>query len=102
MKREWASYLDTLSDEDELHWSFYETDEETWKNFRRIRPVTAHLLEELFGESNAKEHLKHLDTSFTERKAVRLVSYVYNSPIKITQPDKYKRSRKMLEVKRKE
>ena len=102
MRREWVSYLDSLSEEDEIVAFLDVKDEEGWVKFRRNRPVTAHLLEELFGKTQARIHIKDLDSDFTESKAVRMVSYVYNSPKKVTKPDKFQRSRKFLAVKQKE
>jgi len=56
--------------------------ENTWANFRKRRPVTAHMLEELFGE-RAVYYFYKVSKEFTEKQAVRMVSYVYNNPRKI-------------------
>jgi hypothetical protein len=102
MRREWVSYLDSLSEEDELVAFLDVSNEEDWVKFRRNRPVTAHLLEELFGKTQARTHVKDLDSDFTESKAVRMVSYVYNSPKKVIKPDKFQRTRQFLTIKSKE
>ena len=102
MRREWVSYLDSLSEEDEIVAFLDVSNEEDWVKFRRSRPVTAHLLEELFGKTQARTHVKDLNSDFNESKAVRMVSYVYNSPKRVTKSDKFQRTRKFLGVKRKE
>tara|TARA_B100000902_G_scaffold184174_1_gene176780 strand:- start:2012 stop:2383 length:372 start_codon:yes stop_codon:yes gene_type:complete len=51
----------------------------SWYIFEEIRPVTAHLLKELFGE-RAFEYVSHLERNFTEEKAVEMVKYVEKAP----------------------
>lgn len=104
LRREWVNYLDQMATEDE-EVAFLDIDsDEDWHIFKSRRPITAHLLEELFGRerSDARNYVKLLDEDFTEEKAVKIVSYVYNSPKKYKRPKKGARVNQFNNVRRKE
>lgn len=102
MRREWVNYLEQIANDDEAV-AFEEVNsEEDWFIFKSKRPVTAHLLEELFGYEKARHSVRYLDEGFTESTAVRIVSYVYNSPKKYKRPDKDARIHQFNNVRRKE
>ena len=102
LRREWVNYLAQMEDEDE-EITFLDIDsDEDWSVFKGKRPVTAHLLEELFGFEEARLFVKDLDEGFTEMKAVKIVSYVYNSPKKYKRPKKGARVNQFNSVRRKE
>ena len=46
-----------------------------WMIFETVRPVTAYLLKELFGD-DARDYITKIDKSFTEEKAVKMVEFV--------------------------
>ena len=71
--------------------------ENTWHNFRKRRPVTAHMLEQLFGD-RAVFYFYQVSKEFTERQAVRMVSYVYNNPRKILNKRKNNRIQLILDM----
>ncbi len=71
--------------------------EKTWSNFRRRRPVTAHMLEQLFGD-RAIFYFYQVSKEFTERQAVSMVSYVYNNPKKILSKRKNNRIQLILDM----
>ena len=102
MRREWVTYLEQIAAEDETDAVLEVKSDEDWFLFKNKRPVTTHLLEELFGIDEAKYHVKHLDEGFTEAKAVEIVSYVYNSPKKYKRPEKGARVLQFNSVQRKE
>ena len=52
----------------------------SWYIFKEVRPVTAHMLEELFGVEEAKLHFADVNQFFTEENAVSMVRYVENIP----------------------
>ena len=103
MRAAWTEYLEELSDEEEIYFFGDEpidtvhvkgttyTAKTLWDNFKRKRPVTAHLLEEMFGREEAWQYVNDLNFEFTEEKAVQMVTYVYNSPKKVLGPKKNRR-----------
>ena len=102
MRREWVNYVAQIAEEDEADAVLEINSDEDWFLFKNKRPVTTHLLEELFGTDDAKYHVKHLHEGFTEAKAVEIVSYVYNSPKKYKRPQKGARVLQFNSVQRKE
>ena len=62
----------------------------SWFIFKEVRPVTAHLLEELFGD-RAKEYMPEINKHFTEQMAIDMVKYVNNSPAKAVKDPKLQR-----------
>lgn len=46
-----------------------------WTIFETVRPVTAYLLKELFGD-DARDYITKIDKAFTEEKAVKMVEFV--------------------------
>ena len=102
MRREWVNYLAQLSEEDLPDAVLEINSDEDWFIFKNKRPVTTHLLEELFGPQDAKYHARHIHEDFTESKAVEIVAYVYNSPRKYKRPEKGARIRQFNSVQRKE
>tara|TARA_B100000902_G_scaffold184175_1_gene176788 strand:- start:989 stop:1387 length:399 start_codon:yes stop_codon:yes gene_type:complete len=63
----------------------------SWYVFKEVRPVTAHILEELFGVEEAKLHFADVSQFFTEGNAVSMVRYVENIPKIAHQDDFMKR-----------
>ena len=68
----------------------------SWYIFEEIRPVTAHLLKELFGE-RASEFVTSVERNFTEEKAVEMVEYVKKVPQNSNKIDKMNRIRIALQ-----
>jgi len=93
-KRSWDKYseatqeiiqmmIDTTQMDDDQFSAYKEalrTFYTSWYIFKEVRPVTAHILEELFGEERAKEHFSEISQFFTEEKAVSMVKYVKTVP----------------------
>ena len=102
LRREWINYLAEMADEAEEAVFLNIDSEEDWFLLKTKRPVTAHLLEELFGYDEARHFVNHLDEGFTETKAVKIVSYVYNSPKKYKRYRKVSRADQFNSVRRKE
>jgi|TARA_B100001540_G_scaffold228840_1_gene203028 hypothetical protein len=46
-----------------------------WMIFETVRPVTAYLLKELFGD-DARDYITKIEKTFTEEKAVKMVEFV--------------------------
>jgi len=102
MRREWVNYLAQISEEDEPDAVLEINTDDGWFIFKNKRPVTTHLLEELFGPEDAKYHARLIHEDFTEAKAVEIVAYVYNTPKKYKRPKKDARIRQFNSVRRKE
>jgi len=62
----------------------------SWFIFKEVRPVTAHLLEQLFGD-RAKEYMPEINKDFTEQIAIDMVKYVNNLPAKPVKDPKLQR-----------
>ena len=77
MRAEWIKFLDETSFEEIHYFGSEDIRDDVWKLYKKDRPVTAHMLEELFGRNKAQEYAMDLDDGFTEKKAVRMLGYVY-------------------------
>ncbi len=85
--------------DDETYFAYLEmmnTHTASWYIFEEIRPVTAHLLKELFGE-RASEYVSDLERNFTEDKAVEMVKYVEKVPQKVNKTDRMNRIKLALQ-----
>ena len=69
----------------------------SWYIFEEIRPVTAHILKELFGE-RASEFVTSIERNFTEEKAVEMVEYVKKVPQNSNKMDKMNRIKLALQA----
>ena len=108
-KRSWDKYseatqeiiqmmIDTTQMDDDQFSAYREalkTFYTSWYIFKEVRPVTAHILEELFGEERAKEHFVEVSKFFTEEKAVSMIKYVKTVP-KIEYNDDFERRINLL------
>ena len=70
MRVEWIKFLDETKFDDVHYFGSDDITDDVWKLFRKTRPITAHMLEEMFGITKAQEYAIDLDESFTEKKAV--------------------------------
>jgi hypothetical protein len=77
MRVEWIKFLDETKFDDVHYFGSDDITDDVWKLFRKTRPITAHMLEEMFGITKAQEYAIDLDESFTEKKAVRMLGYTY-------------------------
>ena len=85
--------------DDETYFAYthlMDTHTASWYIFEEIRPVTAHLLKELFGE-RAPEYVSDLERNFTEEKAVEMVRYVEKVPQNTNKMDKMNRIKLALQ-----
>jgi len=81
MRRAWiatVSEFEKLDDWDEWHDKVGQLGLEDWEEFKKLRPVTAHMLEVLF-EEDAAHLVKYLSPDFDESKAVKMVIYVHDA-----------------------
>lgn len=101
MVREFIDMMkNTNKMDDETYFAYVElmdTHTASWYIFEEIRPVTAHLLKELFGE-RAFEYVSHLERNFTEDKAVEMVKYVEKVPVNSNKMDKTNRIKLALQA----
>ncbi len=101
MVREFVDMMkNTNKMDDETYFAYtnlMDTHSASWYIFEEIRPVTAHLLKELFGE-RAHEFVSSVERNFTEDKAVEMVEYVEKVPQKIDKTDRMNRIRLALQA----
>ena len=99
MVREFTDMMKNTNQMDDetyfLYTNIMDTHRASWYIFEEIRPVTAHLLKELFGD-RAPEFVTSIERNFTEDKAVEMVKYVEKVPQKINKKDKMNRIRLAL------
>ena len=86
--------------DDETYFAYtnlMDTHSASWYIFEEIRPVTAHLLKELFGE-RAQEFVSSVERNFTEDRAVEIVEYVEKVAPKVNKTDKMNRIKLALQA----
>lgn len=71
-------FENTMDDWDDWNEELGELGIEDWKQFKKLRPVTAHMLEVLF-EDDASHLVKYLSPKFDESRAVKMVIYVHDA-----------------------
>lgn len=76
--REQRIKLPKASSNGEIHY-FGSEDirDDVWKLFKKERPITAHILEEIFGTGEAASYIMYIDDDFTEAQAVRMLAYTF-------------------------
>lgn len=77
--KEFLEYKDAMK-------NFYSS----WFVYKEVRPVTAHLLEQLFGD-DASQYVSEVNRNFTEEIAVKMVKYVQLLPRKRIENHKMRR-----------
>ena len=101
MVREFVDMMkNTNKMDDETYFAYtniMDTHGASWYIFEEIRPVTAHILKELFGEK-ASEFVTSIERNFTEEKAVEMVEYVKKVPQNSNKIDKMNRIKLALQA----
>ena len=101
MVREFVDMMkNTNKMDDETYFAYtniMDTHGASWYIFEEIRPVTAHILKELFGE-RASEFVTSIERNFTEEKAVEMVEYVKKVPQNSNKIDKMNRIKLALQA----
>lgn len=81
MKSEWIRFLEDSSIESVNYFGTDDIRSDVWEVYKKQRPVTAHILEELFGKANAIDYAMNVSEQFTEAKAVSMVAYTWKPQI---------------------
>ena len=71
-------FENAMDDWDEWNEDWGSLGVEDWEQFKKLRPVTAHMLEVLF-EEDASHLAKYLSPNFDESQAVKMVIYVHDA-----------------------
>ncbi len=90
MRSEWIRYLNQSNTAEVHYFGSDDIEDDVWKLFKKDRPITAHILEELFGNAGASGFAMDLDEKFTEHDAIRMLGYIYR-PQKTYSPGKTSR-----------
>jgi hypothetical protein len=79
MRTEWIKFLEEhdLQHQDVHYFGSEDIRDDLWKVFKRHRPITAHILEEVFGQEKAMNYAMEISADFTEQKAIGILRYTY-------------------------
>ena len=82
MRAAWIATMNefenTMDDWDDWNEKLGQLGLDDWDQFKKLRPVTAHMLEVLF-EDDASHLVKYLSPKFDETRAVKMVIYVHDA-----------------------
>ena len=77
VRSEWIRFLNESSTAEVHYFGSDDIKDDVWLLFKKERPITAHILEELFGHVDASGFAMDIDENFTEHDAIRMLGYIY-------------------------